>query len=85
VTITPAGSDLTPDAEPSLTLHQLAWSPCGAGSCPTVFATDRDTIVVQGYAVAPSTAGVTIPEGELLVEIPRWLLLNSVEALHGES
>jgi hypothetical protein len=47
---------------------------CGVGECPTVYTTHRNTIVVQGYAVAPEDAGVTTPAGEFLVEIPASLL-----------
>jgi hypothetical protein len=47
---------------------------CGAGSCPTVYRTNRGTLVVQGYAVEGRTVGVDVPAGELLVEIPVGLL-----------
>jgi hypothetical protein len=41
---------------------------CRDGTCPTIYASDRGTIVVQGYLVAD--AEVNVPEGEALVEIP---------------
>jgi hypothetical protein len=45
---------------------------CRDGTCPTIYETDRGTIVVQGYVV---TDGEVIPpEGEALVEIPAELL-----------
>jgi hypothetical protein len=47
---------------------------CGAGDCPTVYRTDRGTLVVQGYSFEPAEAGVTVPEGERMVEIPIELL-----------
>lgn len=49
-----------------------AW--CGHGDCPTVYKTDRGTLVVQGYHFDPAEAGLTVPEGERLVEIPAELL-----------
>ncbi len=45
---------------------------CRDDTCPTLYATDRGTIVVQGYVVRGSD--VTVPEGEALVEIPAELL-----------
>jgi hypothetical protein len=53
---------------------------CGGGSCPTVYRTDRDTFLVQGYAVTPETAGVDVPAGEQLVEIPMELLAEAYRA-----
>ncbi|GID27207.1 hypothetical protein [Paractinoplanes brasiliensis] len=63
----------------SLTMVALAAS-CTNGSCPTVYRTDRGTIVVQGYAVEGSAAGVDLPAGELLVEVPADLLAAAVRA-----
>jgi hypothetical protein len=45
---------------------------CRDGTCPTIYRSDRGTIVVQGYVV--TDADVTVPEGEALVEIPAELL-----------
>lgn len=53
---------------------------CSGGTCPTVFATDRGTIVVQGYIVDSAEAGIQVPAGEQLVEIPQDLLLRAVQA-----
>jgi hypothetical protein len=50
-------------------------SACGTGTCPTIYETDRGTVLVQGYPVTAAQAGVDLPEGELLVEIPADLLL----------
>ena len=47
---------------------------CGGGSCPTVYRTSRNTYVVQGYTVKADSAGVDLPAGEQLVEIPIELL-----------
>ncbi len=48
---------------------------CSGGSCPTVYATDRATYVVQGYTVASGEeTGLDVPGGEALVEVPADLL-----------
>lgn len=47
------------------------------GECPTLYETDRGTIVVQGYRVTDLEALGDVrdlAEGETLVEIPRALL-----------
>jgi len=48
---------------------------CRDGTCPTIYDTDRGTVVVQGYVVTDSD--VTPPEGEALVEIPAELLTRA--------
>jgi hypothetical protein len=58
---------------PQLALEHVT-TVCGAGSCPTVYRTNRGTFVVQGYAVTGSDVGVDLPDGEFLVEIPADLL-----------
>jgi hypothetical protein len=63
-----AGPPVTPELAPRLVI-----SLCGNGSCPTVYSTDRDTVLVQGSAVS----GFSVPAGELVVEIPRDLLLEA--------
>jgi hypothetical protein len=55
------------------TLRLLATT-CTSGSCPTIFESDRGTILIQGYAVDAQQAGVTLGADELLVEIPAELL-----------
>lgn len=60
---------------------ELVTTLCGGGTCPTVYRTNRGTLVVQGYAVTPQAAGVAVPDGELLVEIPADLLAAAVEAI----
>lgn len=50
---------------------------CNDGkTCPTVFATDRGTVVVQGSIVtdAAALAELALPSGETAVEVPSWLL-----------
>jgi hypothetical protein len=46
--------------------------------CPTVYATGRDTYLVQGYTVPGDEALRTlgVPVGEGVVEVPRELLLG---------
>ena len=45
------------------------------GDCPTLYATDRGTYVVQGVKIDPSVlAQMTIPDHETAVEIPAALL-----------
>ena len=44
--------------------------------CPTVYKTDRDTLIIQGYKIldADERAALGLPAGEDAVEIPRSLL-----------
>ncbi|MGH3630205.1 MAG: hypothetical protein ACRDRL_22530 [Sciscionella sp.] len=58
----------------------------GNHGCPTVFATDRDTFVVQGNKITDPEALATmqsrgngIPEHETAVEVPRELLLKYLD------
>lgn len=46
------------------------------GSCPSVYATDRDTFVIQGYRIEDTEAlsMMDIPAHETVIEIPRSLL-----------
>jgi hypothetical protein len=53
---------------------------CGTGSCPTVYRTDRGTLVVQGYAITADSANIDLPDGEQLVEIPAELLVAAMQA-----
>jgi hypothetical protein len=61
--------------ENAQTRPRLIVSACGTGTCPTIYRTDRGTVLVQGYPVTAAQAGVDLPPGELLVEIPADLLL----------
>jgi len=73
--VTTHNSDLTLDQEDAPVLGlELVAKLCGGGHCPTVYRTNRGTLVVQGYAVTAGSAGVDLPPGELLVEIPADLL-----------
>jgi hypothetical protein len=56
---------------------------CRAGACPTVYATERDTVVVQGYSINPDAVGLALPDGENAVEIPIALLRAAASQLSG--
>jgi hypothetical protein len=62
----------TPEPAPRLVI-----SLCGTGTCPTIYHTERNTVLVQGTVATD----LTVPEGELLVEIPRDLLLEAARRL----
>ncbi|MBB2940308.1 hypothetical protein FB565_000012 [Actinoplanes lutulentus] len=68
------GPPVTPESVP-----RVVASLCGSGTCPTVYRTDDDTdhVLVQGYAAT----GVAVPKGELLVKIPRELLLEAARRI----
>jgi hypothetical protein len=55
---------------------------CGNSGCPTIYQSDRGTLVVQGYAVSAQQAGIELPDGELLVEIPLDLLTQAATTVH---
>lgn len=57
---------------------------CGEGrTCPTVYTTDRGTLVVQGYPLSSADlAEIALPDGENAVEIPLPLLREAARA-HG--
>jgi hypothetical protein len=51
-------------------------SACDIKDCPTIYATDRDTLLVQGEV--PTDHGLDIPANETVVEIPTQLLLDLI-------
>lgn len=55
-------------------LRQIGGSGCGNGPCPAVYETENGTIVVQGFQVDSTKAGLQLPPGENAVEIPRYIL-----------
>jgi hypothetical protein len=59
----------------------LVTTACGSTTCPSVYRSDRGTLVIQGYAVDATNAGVELPAGELLVEIPVELLATAARSL----
>jgi hypothetical protein len=58
---------------------------CGNGTCPTVYRTDRGTLVVQGKLIAAETVGIDLPAGEVLVEIPEELMAGYVPPMEAAS
>ena len=73
--------DMEKSPPPSgLAVEHLA-TVCGNGGCPTVYRTNRGTLVVQGYPVEGADVGVDLPAGELLVEIPVDLLEQATRAV----
>ncbi len=51
---------------------------CKGGDCPTVYATDRGTLVIQGYVLDPAADGaLTLPNGESAVEVPMELIVEA--------
>ena len=52
---------------------------------PTLYATDQDTYLVQGYVVTDpeALAQMRIPEGETVVEVPKRLMKYLPEEQHG--
>ncbi|HEY1621724.1 MAG TPA: hypothetical protein VGG25_29155 [Streptosporangiaceae bacterium] len=55
----------------------------GKSGCPTLYATDRDTFVVQGKLITDEEALaslVDVRDDEFYVEIPRGLLRFAAEA-----
>ncbi|MFF4221915.1 hypothetical protein ACX9I7_17700 [Streptomyces sp. L500] len=51
-------------------------STCDIKDCPTIYATDRDTFLVQGET--PTDHGLEIPAHETLVEIPMQLVFDLI-------
>jgi hypothetical protein len=72
---------MTSDIKPADLGLELVSSLCGSGTCPTVYRTNRGTLVVQGYQVSSGSAGIDVPEGEFLVEIPEDVLLAAARAV----
>lgn len=51
-------------------------STCDLKDCPTIYATDRGTLLVQGET--PADHGLTIPAHETVVEVPEELVLDPI-------
>lgn len=56
----------------------------GPDSCPTIYLTDHNTLLIQGAEIAKPFVdhGVEVPAGEALVEIPESLIVQAVHAHH---
>ncbi|MEU4577251.1 hypothetical protein [Nonomuraea sp. NPDC023979] len=61
-------------------LTKLGGEDCDEGTCPTIYKTDRGTIVVQGARVQDDH-GVNVPDHETLAEIPEELFRQVARAL----
>jgi hypothetical protein len=72
---------MTTHEDPVAPRAQVLTSLCGGGSCPTVYGTDRETVIVQGDAISAGDAGVDVPDGERLVEIPVEVLLAAADKI----
>jgi hypothetical protein len=75
-----AAPDQDQSAAATLNLRTISAS-CASGTCPTIYDSGRGTIVVQGYLVSADHAGVALPDGEQLVEIPIELLTNAARSI----
>ncbi|GAA3551078.1 hypothetical protein GCM10022419_034210 [Nonomuraea rosea] len=63
-------------------LERIAGTCQDGDICPTIYRTDRGTIVVQGNELsAGSLRLITLPGGETVAEIPESLLLEAARAL----
>lgn len=49
---------------------------CDKNDCPTVYATDRGTLLFQGET--PADHGLQIPERETVVELPVELIRKAI-------
>ena len=51
----------------------------GDNGCPTLYATDRDTYVIQGWKVLDpeALAAMDVPDHETAIEVPRALLRHA--------
>lgn len=63
----------------TMTLRKVAGD-CELGTCPTVYLSDRGTIVLQGDAVTVAN-GLALGEGEQAVELPIALVQEAIRAL----
>jgi hypothetical protein len=54
---------------------------CTSGACPTIYLSDSGAMIVQGFSVSAEEAGIDVPDGERLVEIPRELLAEALRSV----
>jgi hypothetical protein len=82
--VTTTSGSTPPAARPlddqALALRLIATS-CSSATCPTIYESDRGTLIIQGYTVSPASADVEVPDGERLVEIPMDLLAEAARRL----
>lgn len=60
-------------------LKLVAETNCGNGPCPALYETENGTIVVQGFQFDPALVGLELPPGEMVVEIPKFLLERALK------
>lgn len=64
-----------------MTLTRIVGTCPDGRTCPTIYQTERGTLVVQGYRLdAGDLARIDLPDGESAVEIPHSLLEDVVRA-----
>lgn len=56
---------------------------CQMNNCPTVYLSDRGTVVMQGHTVAVAD-GLSLRDGEQAVELPLDVVLSALPALNRE-
>lgn len=59
-------------------------SGCDGGDCPTVYVSDRGTVVFQGDSVARAD-GLSLGSGEQAVELPLFVVLAAIPGLRGRA
>ncbi|MFC4630476.1 hypothetical protein ACFO6V_19685 [Promicromonospora alba] len=69
------GPDTGNDLGGTMLVRKLV-SSCEEGDCPTLYATDRETLLVQGET--PLGHGLTLPGHETVVEIPMELIRKAI-------
>jgi len=63
-------------------LEKMSGLPCGSDGCPTVYRTDRNTVVICSKPIDQEThATANLTEGEIAVEIPVETLVAAAKAL----
>jgi hypothetical protein len=76
-------ADSTSDIAEAAELKLIA-AICGGGSCPSVYRTNRGTVVVQGRIVTASMIDVDLEDDEALVEIPEELLVRLNQVINSD-
>jgi hypothetical protein len=70
---------MEPLTEGDLQVTLLATS-CKNGDCPSVYLSDRGTLVIQGDAIAAAN-GMRLGHGEQAVEVPMNIIEEALRAL----
>jgi hypothetical protein len=52
---------------------------CASDDCPAIYVTEAGTVIVQGTLMA-GEYGVSLAAGEALVEVPRSIFMEAVNA-----